>query len=280
MSGDDPPLHTSVMIDFLVDEVYQELIEESVEYGVLFGGSFVLLWLVFARLLAKRKIQQKRRAGPKQWVAEVLWSAIAEVGALFLGLSLLWTDNLDPIIDASGSHWLVSAVGFVVVLVLVDTWFYWLHRYLHENRFLYRTVHRIHHGSVDVTPLAGNRFHPVELFLITLPNAFLPVLVLLSPWVYVAAFAVSLLNNVHAHCGYELLPTFWNRIPILKHKTTSLHHNMHHERSQGNYALYFTWWDRLMGTEFANFDERQRELNDRITGRTTVVPADRVAEPA
>lgn len=254
------------MIDFLVQDVYAEMVEESIEYLVLFGGAFLLLWLVFPRLLKHRKIQEKRRAGPKQWGQEVLWSAIAELGGLFLGLSLLWTESVDPLIDASAASWPVAVGGLAAILVVIDTWFYWLHRGLHENRFLYRNVHRIHHGSVDVTPLAGNRFHPVELFLITLPNAFLPLLVLFSPWVYVAAFATSLLNNAYAHCGYELLPTFWNRIPILKHKTTSQHHNMHHQRSQGNYALYFTWWDQLMGTEFADFDQRQDALNERIRG--------------
>lgn len=258
------------MIDFFIQDVYAELTEEAVEYGVLFGGSFVLLWLVFAKTLRHRKIQEHRRAGPKQWAQEVLWSMIAELGGLFLGLSLLWTDSVQPLLDASASHWLVSAVGLFAILVIIDTWFYWLHRALHDNRFLYRHVHLIHHRSVDVTPLAGNRFHPLELFLITMPNALLPLLILFSPWVYVAAFAVSLLNNVYAHCGYELLPTVWSRIPILRHKTTSLHHNMHHERSRGNYALYFTWWDRAMGTEFADFDERQQALNSRIRRTATV----------
>ena len=39
----------------------------------------------------------------------------------------------------------------VASLVLFDTWFYWLHRLLH-NRPLYRRVHRSHH--LTVTPVA------------------------------------------------------------------------------------------------------------------------------
>lgn len=277
MSAISAALTLESMIDFLLQEVTEELAEEAIEYGVLFGGTFVLLWLVFSKALKHRKIQEKRRAGPKQWVQEVLWSMIAELGALILGFSLLWTEQIDPLIDVSGSSWVISALGLLAVLVVVDAWFYWLHRSLHDNRFLYRHVHRIHHGSVDVTPLASNRFHPLELFLITLPNAIIPAILFMSPWAYVAAFAISLLNNVYGHCGYELLPTAWSRIPVLKHKTTSLHHNMHHERSQGNFALYFTWWDRLMGTEFSDFAERQEALNQRIRRTATVVDSQPLA---
>ncbi|MEM7274027.1 MAG: sterol desaturase family protein [Actinomycetota bacterium] len=258
------------MYEFIQDEIFEELIEEGVEYLVVFGSAFVVLWLLIGPFLRRRKIQAVRRAGPRQWLDEVLWSFVAMVGATMLGLSLLWTESLSPLIDLSASPWYVGAVGLFVMLVVNDTWFYWLHRWLHSNKWAYRKIHLIHHGSRDVTPLAGQRFHPIELFLIPLPNAALPVIFLLNePW-YVAGFIFSLANNVYAHGGYELLPTFWERIPILRHKTTSLHHNMHHERVRGNYALYFTWWDRWMGTEFSDYDEVRAELNDRIRGRQPV----------
>lgn len=256
------------MREFIQDEIFEELMEEGVEYAVIFGGAFVLLWLLAGPFLRRRRIQEKRRAGPRQWLDEVVWSAIAMAGATMLGLSLLWTESVDPIVDLSSTPWYVGAVGLFAMLVINDTWFYWLHRWLHSNRWAYRKIHRIHHGSRDVTPLAGQRFHPVELFLIPLPNAFLPILFLLGEQWYLAGFLFSLANNVYAHGGYELLPTFWERIPILRHKTTSLHHNMHHDRVRGNYALYFTWWDRWMGTEFDDYAEARSRLHDRIKGRT------------
>ena len=273
------------MIDFIQANLIEELTEEVIEFFVVFGGAFVLLWFLLRPLIRHRKIQQVQRAGPRQWLDEVVWSAIAAVGSTVLGLSLIWTEQISPLVDLSSSPWYVGVVGLFVALVAVDTWFYWLHRLLHENKWLYRNVHLIHHGSRDTTPLTGQRFHPLELFLITVPNAFLPLIFLLDERYYVAAFIFSLVNNVYAHGGFELLPTFWERIPLLRHKTTSLHHNMHHDRVRGNYALYFTWWDRLMGTEFRDYEQVRSELHDRIrrdspfSGRRRTVTATPEATP-
>lgn len=255
------------MNEFIQDEVFEEILEEAVEYLVIFGGAFVLLWVLAKPFLMHRKIQESQRAGPRQWLDEVIWSAVAMVGATLAGLSLLWTETVSPVFDLSQHSWYVGALGLFTILAVNDTWFYWFHRWLHTNKWAYRKIHLIHHGSQDVTPLAGQRFHPLELFAIPLPNTVLPLLFVVSePW-YVAAFVFSLVNNVYAHGGFELLPTFWERIPILRYKTTSLHHNMHHDRVRGNYSLYFTWWDRWMGTEFADYGDTQVELNRRIKAR-------------
>jgi lathosterol oxidase len=31
---------------------------------------------------------------------------------------------------------------------------------------------------------------------------------------------------------------------------------MHHEKAGGNFGFYFTWWDKWMGTEHSNYEER------------------------
>ena len=72
-----------------------------------------------------------------------------------------------------------------------------------------------------------------------------------------------MLNNVLAHLGYEVYPKTWTKIPFLKHKTTSTHHNMHHQLFNGNYALYFTWWDKWMGTEFKDYEKRHAQIFER-----------------
>ncbi|MFM2120982.1 MAG: hypothetical protein RL722_2450, partial [Pseudomonadota bacterium] len=43
---------------------------------------------------------------------------------------------------------------------------------------------------------------------------------------------------------------FWGRF------TTTTHHHLHHETARGNYGLWFTWWDRLCGTERADYRAR------------------------
>jgi ring-1,2-phenylacetyl-CoA epoxidase subunit PaaE len=38
---------------------------------------------------------------------------------------------------------------------------------------------------------------------------------------------------------------------------------MHHQLFNGNYALYFTWWDRWMGTEFKDYETRHEQIFER-----------------
>ncbi|GAB4400901.1 MAG: ferredoxin--NADP reductase [Microscillaceae bacterium] len=72
-----------------------------------------------------------------------------------------------------------------------------------------------------------------------------------------------MLNNVLAHLGYEVYPQGWVKLPLLQFKTASTHHNMHHQLFNGNYALYFTWWDKWMGTEFKDYETRHEQIFER-----------------
>jgi ring-1,2-phenylacetyl-CoA epoxidase subunit PaaE len=38
---------------------------------------------------------------------------------------------------------------------------------------------------------------------------------------------------------------------------------MHHQLFNGNYALYFTWWDKWMGTEFKDYETRHEQIFER-----------------
>ena len=38
--------------------------------------------------------------------------------------------------------------------------------------------------------------------------------------------------------------------------TTTTHPDLHHSSAGANYGLYFTWWDRLMGTEHPEYYAR------------------------
>jgi len=54
--------------------------------------------------------------------------------------------------------------------------------------------------------------------------------------------------NVYGHLGYELYPKSFNKNFFGKWLNTSVSHNAHHSKFNGNYGLYFLFWDRWMGT--------------------------------
>ena len=72
----------------------------------------------------------------------------------------------------------------------------------------------------------------------------------------VALQVVGLVNNIVAHLGYEFMPRWFIRVPPFKWMTTSTFHNLHHTRFNGNYALFFRFWDRLLGTEVPEYEQR------------------------
>ena len=46
---------------------------------------------------------------------------------------------------------------------------------------------------------------------------------------------------------------------------TPTNHIMHHEKMRGNYGLYFSFWDRVMRTNHADYETRFREVASRLS---------------
>jgi len=58
-----------------------------------------------------------------------------------------------------------------------------------------------------------------------------------------------IVRNVIGHSGFELFPRGIAAHRVFGILTTNTHHDLHHSAKAGNYGLYFTWWDRICGTE-------------------------------
>ena len=66
----------------------------------------------------------------------------------------------------------------------------------------------------------------------------------------------------------------WNRWTGWWNTTT--HHDLHHSSGNTNFGLYFTWWDRWMGTEHPRYREEFRK----VTARTRKAAREAGAAPA
>jgi sterol desaturase/sphingolipid hydroxylase (fatty acid hydroxylase superfamily) len=249
----------------MITEILRFAFVGARDYVLYFGASFLLLWFVFRPRIEHRKVQLKQRANAKQWLHEVKWSMLAQVG--FVAGLLVFGDGMSPGILAqlNTNNVGVLVIASVVFVIIDDAWFYWTHRLLHANNRLYRSVHKIHHRSIDTTPLTGLSFHPLESFIINIPLAVLPIFIGVQPNFFFWAIWISTVNNIAGHNGFEWAPKWWDRVPVLRLKTPSIHHNLHHEKSRGNYGLYFSYWDRWMGTEFVDYDDRRVALRERMT---------------
>jgi sterol desaturase/sphingolipid hydroxylase (fatty acid hydroxylase superfamily) len=80
---------------------------------------------------------------------------------------------------------------------------------------------------------------------------------------------IGLANNVMAHLGYEFLPAWLLRVPLLRWTNTATFHSLHHTRSRGNFGLHTRLWDRLFGTEIADYE---RVFVERSKGSVSSLP--------
>jgi sterol desaturase/sphingolipid hydroxylase (fatty acid hydroxylase superfamily) len=135
-------------------------------------------------------------------------------------------------------------LGFVVLLH--DTYFYWSHRLLHHRR-IFPVVHALHHRSTNPSPFAALAFHPLEAVMQVIwavPLAVVPI----PSLVWLAFSFLAIFVNVLGHCGVEPYPLSWQQHPVLKWLNFATMHNRHHLEFEGNFGLYFSVWDRVMGT--------------------------------
>ncbi len=152
-------------------------------------------------------------------------------------------------------------VSIVMLLVLQDAYFYWVHRLMHHPK-LFKYFHRVHHLSLTPTPWAAYSFAVPEAALMA---CFVPLAIQILPVHSVALFIfllIMILRNAMGHSGIEFHPQGWVDSP-LDVLTTVTHHDLHHQKFTGNFGLYFTWWDRWMGTELPEYKEVFRQASSK-----------------
>lgn len=245
--------------------LWDTFIGNIIEYTLFIAPFFVIFWWLFKKKFQAIRIQETPRATThhfqhdlKHTLVTLLIFAAMDVTLLHLqskGYTFLYNN-----IEQYG--WVYLVISFAIVLFLHDAFFYWTHRAMHHPK-LYSFFHRVHHESTDPSPLTSGSFHPSEAVVENALQFILPFVMPLHFSVILAWQLFDIINNVLGHLGYELYPKGWVKMPILKYKTASTHHNMHHQLFNGNYALYFTWWDKWMGTEFKDYESRHEQIFER-----------------
>ena len=218
-------------------------------YAVMCIVCYLIFYTWKRRLWLYRKIQQKFPQ-PSDYQREIGYSALTSiifgvVSWLWLGTSLRQYTQFYTDIQQYGVAWLMLSIP--LTLLVHDAYFYWLHRWMHQPKW-YRLIHLTHHKSVNPSPWAAYAFHPIEALL---EAGIVPVLLIIMPLHPVSFFGfitLMLLFNVYGHLGYELFSRKTYEHPIGRWLNSSVHHNLHHEKFNGNFGLYFTIWDRLCGT--------------------------------
>jgi sterol desaturase/sphingolipid hydroxylase (fatty acid hydroxylase superfamily) len=225
-----------------------------------------LFWVVFKKRWQHRNIQQKPLKRERIW-SEFGYSLSTVVIFSCIGFCIILLKRAGHtlIYDEIGQFgwaWFIVSIG--LMLLLHDAYFYWTHRLMHHPK-IFRHVHLVHHRSTNPSPWAAYSFHPIEavieagifvLIVFTIPAH---PLALLSFLVYMIG------RNVLGHLGIEFFPNSFMQNKWVNWHTTTTHHDLHHKHFNGNYGLYFTWWDRWFGTERSEY----RQIFEEVTSRPT-----------
>ena len=153
--------------------------------------------------------------------------------------------------DFFNQEFSIGTIIFQVIFAFVidDIFFYFYHRWLHENKYMLKTVHSIHHRATKPFPLEYLYAHPIE-WMLGMIGAFLrfAILFIFMP-VNIYAFwifgGLRNLHEIHIHSDLELPVS--SKIPLL---SKTKHHDDHHAKLTGNYSSTFMWMDRLFKTNF------------------------------
>jgi sterol desaturase/sphingolipid hydroxylase (fatty acid hydroxylase superfamily) len=136
----------------------------------------------------------------------------------------------------------------IVVIVVLDFFFYVMHRLKHRWTWWWR-LHETHHSSLELDWLATARFHPLEKILDRL--VFLLPLTVIGPssgalviWAAVDAFFGIF---IHSNVNWRLGPLVYVFVGPEMHRW---HHAHDRDRRECNYGNNLSVFDWLFGTAY------------------------------
>lgn len=135
----------------------------------------------------------------------------------------------------------------VIFTLTHDLYIYWMHRWQHSNKYLWR-IHEAHHSPRKVDWLSGSRSHAFEI-LINQTVEFLPIVLLGSPpeviaykGIISAVWGMYIHSNINVRSG---------KLQLIINGPEM--HRWHHTTGKGrnrNFATKFAFWDWMFGSAF------------------------------
>jgi sterol desaturase/sphingolipid hydroxylase (fatty acid hydroxylase superfamily) len=225
-------------------------------YLLIAGLFYGVFYLWFPKHWQQRKIND-RSYKTGQFKKEIKWSMVtAFIFAISGAITLvLWQKGFTKVyveISDYSLWWL--PVSFAIAMVVHETYYYWLHRWMHYPK-IFRIVHKVHHDSNITSPWTAFSFHPLEGLLQAI---FLPLLLLVLPihlYVLLLQLTIMTFSSVINHLDIEIYPQKFHKHFFGKWLIGATHHSLHHKQFKYNFGLYFTFWDKWKNTESPGYEK-------------------------
>jgi sterol desaturase/sphingolipid hydroxylase (fatty acid hydroxylase superfamily) len=224
-------------------------------YFLVAGGTYLLFYSPLSKLFTNGNLHPQSPSWPaieRDIKLSVLSAGVFALAAAFIMSAYSW--GILPLyadIQQYGIWYL--GFSYLAVLILQDTYFYFTHRLFH-HRALFRWWHQGHHRSRYPTPWTSFAFDPLEAIVQAL---FLVGIVFVMPLHFVTLIAVMTTMTIWAalnHLGLDRLPLSFPHHWLSRWFIGPAHHSIHHLKYTVHYGLYFTFWDKLLGTQDSSFE--------------------------
>ncbi|MDH7605547.1 MAG: sterol desaturase family protein [Melioribacter sp.] len=226
---------------------------EIISYLIIISAA--LLFIILERIFPYNKGQKILREG---FFDDLALYTIAQSYILGIFIFTFIINSIDSITGLSRLRLFANVpiwLQLIFYLVTHDFYIYWMHRWQHKNKFLWR-LHEAHHSPKKVDWLSGSRSHAFEI-LINQTVEFLPIVLLGSPpevaaykGVISAVWGMYIHSNINVKTGK--LQMFINGPEM---------HRWHHTTGKGrnkNFATKLAIWDWIFNTAYLP-DEKAKE---------------------
>lgn len=134
----------------------------------------------------------------------------------------------------------------IITLIIIDFFLYLVHRWSHENDFLWR-FHALHHSSEQLYWVNGEKRHPLHQVMEGLPGITVVMLLGAPAPAVVAALAILALNMMLQHGNIDYRAGFLRRLFSVA-ELHRWHHLRDAERCKVNFGAWLVIWDMIFGT--------------------------------
>ncbi len=220
-------------------------IYEFISYLLIISAA--IIFVVLERIIPYNKNQKFLREG---FFNDFALYTIAQ--SYILGI-FIFTFIINYIDDSTGlSRLRIFAnipiwIQLIIFTVTHDIYIYWMHRWMHGNKYLWR-LHEAHHSPKKVDWLSGSRSHAFEI-LINQTIEFMPMVLLgAPPEVLAYKGVISAVWGMYIHANINV-----NSGQLQKIINGPEMHRIHHTTGKGrnrNFATKFAIWDWLFGTAY------------------------------
>lgn len=218
---------------------------EIISYALIIF--FAILFILLERLFPYNEGQKILRDG---FFDDLAFYTIAQSYILGIIIFTFIIKSIDDATKLSRFHLFANVpiwLQLVFFTITHDFYIYWMHRWQHKNKFLWR-LHEAHHSTKKVDWLSGSRSHAFEI-LINQTVEFLPIVLLGSP-PEVAAYKglISAVWGMYIHSNINV-KTGWLQKIINGPEMHRIHHTTGKGRNR-NFATKLAIWDWLFDTAF------------------------------